>query len=348
MSLAFKSLLVPAKCYNAQSARSNSEKVEFSAGYGIVSAMKTTVINVENISKCFGKLRAVQNLSFSVEAGSCYGFLGPNGAGKTTVMKIIYGKCTRDKKPDDRVDIFGYDPARNELEIKYLSGVVQQEDNLDEELNVIQNLMIYSKFYNMPTVAARERIAYLLDFFELSEKSRAKIRELSGGMKRRLVIARALLNSPRLLILDEPTTGLDPQVRHLIWDKIRQLKKQDTTVLLTTHYMEEAYQLCDCLLIMHKGRKIMEGRPNILIRENIEKYILEVPDADLLDDKPVTSETAIRAEQSPGTMRFYSNDVNALKNFATASLESGNYLIRRTNLEDVFLNATGRQLDDKQ
>ena len=324
------------------------KRCDFSAGYGIVSAMKTTVIDVENISKSFGKLRAVQNLSFSVEVGSCYGFLGPNGAGKTTAMKIIYGKCLRDKDRNSRVNIFGYDPATNELEIKYLSGVVQQEDNLDEELNVIQNLMIYSKFYNMPNRAAKERIEYLLDFFELSEKSRAKIRELSGGMKRRLVIARALLNSPRLLILDEPTTGLDPQVRHLIWDKIRQLKKQDTTVLLTTHYMEEAYQLCDCLLIMHKGRKIMEGRPNILIKENIEKYILEIPDADLLEDKPVISEDGIRAEQSPGAVRFYSNDINVLKNFAATSLESGNYLIRQTNLEDIFLNATGRQLDDKQ
>ena len=211
------------------------------------------VINVRNISKSFGKILAVRDLSFSVESGGCFGFLGPNGAGKTTVMKIIYGKCTRDKNPDSRMDIFGYDPATNELAIKYLSGVVQQEDNLDDELNVIQNLMIYSHFYNMPVKDARGRIEYLLDFLELTEKSKSKIKDLSGGMKRRLVIARALLNSPRLLILDEPTTGLDPQVRHLIWDKIRQLQKKDTTVLLTTHYMEEAFQLCDRLLIMHKG-----------------------------------------------------------------------------------------------
>jgi lipooligosaccharide transport system ATP-binding protein len=216
--------------------------VKFPSGYDIVSTM-ATVININNISKSFGKVRAVQNLSFSVEEGSCFGFLGPNGAGKTTVMKIIYGKCTREKNSDDTMDIFGYDPAKNELAIKYLSGVVQQEDNLDDELNVAQNLMIYSKFYNMPVKEARERIEYLLDFFELSDKTKSKIKELSGGMKRRLVIARALLNSPRLLILDEPTTGLDPQVRHLIWEKIRQLQKQQTTVLLTTHYMEEAFRL---------------------------------------------------------------------------------------------------------
>src|SRR4030043_81972 len=146
--------------------------------------MKTTVINVENISKSFGKVRAVNGLSFLVGVGSCFGFLGPNGAGKTTVMKIIYGKCIRDKKPDSRMDIFGYDPATNELEIKYLSGVVQQENNLDDELNVIQNLMIYAHFYNMPVKDARGRIEYLLDFLELTEKSKSKIKDLSGGMKR--------------------------------------------------------------------------------------------------------------------------------------------------------------------
>ncbi len=311
--------------------------------------MKTTVINVENLSKSFGKVRAVRGLSFSVEQGSCYGFLGPNGAGKTTAMKIVYGKCTRDNDHDSRMDIFGYDPAKNELAIKYLSGVVQQENNLDDELNVIQNLMIYSKFYNMPKKDAKERIEYLLAFFELAEKSSSKIKELSGGMKRRLVIARALLNSPRLLILDEPTTGLDPQVRHLIWDKIRQLKKQDTTVLLTTHYMEEAFQLCDRLLIMHQGQKIMEGTPRTLLNENIEKYVLEILDTELIRpeclDKPRGD---IRIEKTTGMIRYYSNNIDSLKDFADCSLESGNYLIRQTNLEDVFLNATGRQLNDRQ
>jgi lipooligosaccharide transport system ATP-binding protein len=311
--------------------------------------MGTTVINVKNLSKSFGKVLAVRGLNFSVEEGSCFGFLGPNGAGKTTVMKIIYGKCTRDKDSDTYMDIFGYDPAKNELAIKYLSGVVQQENNLDDELNVIQNLMIYSKFYNMQVKVAKQRIEYLLDFFELAEKSTAKIKELSGGMKRRLVIARALLNSPRLLILDEPTTGLDPQVRHLIWDKIRQLKKQDTTVLLTTHYMEEAFQLCDQLLIMHQGQKVMEGTPKTLLKESIEKFVLEILDTELIRpeclDKP---KEGIREEKTPGMIRYYSNNIDALKNFAHSCLESGNFLIRQTNLEDVFLNATGRQLNDKQ
>lgn len=311
--------------------------------------MAATVITVEHLSKRFGDVRAVQDLSFSVEAGHCFGFLGPNGAGKTTVMKIIYGKCLRDRNGDGRVDIFGYDPAHSELAIKYLSGVVQQEDNLDDELNVIQNLMVYSRFYSMPAKLARERIDYLLDFLELSEKATSKIKELSGGMKRRLVIARALLNSPRLLILDEPTTGLDPQVRHVIWDKIRQLQRQGTTVLLTTHYMEEAFQLCDSLLIMHQGQKIMEGRPGHLLEENMEKYALEVRDIQSvgqIDGQPLAQQ--IRVDPAPELMRYYSNDIDALKDLAAANLKAGNYLVRQTNLEDLFLKATGRQLNDRQ
>jgi lipooligosaccharide transport system ATP-binding protein len=311
--------------------------------------MEKKVINVQNMSKSFGKVQAVRNLSFSVESGSCFGFLGPNGAGKTTAMKIIYGKCTRDKNSDSRMDIFGYDPATNELAIKYLSGVVQQENNLDDELNVIQNLMIYSRFYNMPVKIAKQRIETLLDFLELSEKEKSKIRELSGGMKRRLVIARALLNSPRLLILDEPTTGLDPQVRHLIWDKIRQLQKQETTVLLTTHYMEEAFQLCDRLIIMHKGQKIMEGRPENLLKENMELHVLEVRDAETTEQiEPEKLPAGIRADRGPDVTRYYSNQIDLLKDLAASHLKTGNYLIRQTNLEDVFLKATGRQLDDKQ
>jgi lipooligosaccharide transport system ATP-binding protein len=307
-----------------------------------------TVITVKNISKTFGTVKAVNELSFSLDAGICFGFLGPNGAGKTTVMKMIYGKCTRDKDNNGTMDIFGYDPMENELAIKYISGVVQQEDNLDEELNVIQNLMIYSRFYDMPVKTAKERIAYLLDFLELTEKAKSLIRELSGGMKRRLVIARALLNSPKLLILDEPTTGLDPQVRHLIWDKIRQLQKEQTTVLLTTHYMEEAYQLCDHILIMHKGRNIMQGTPDELLSGKIEKYVLEIFDIeDKTLDRQKIERPGIRVEHATNTLRYYCSEIDSLRILA-GGLESDNYLIRQTNLEDVFLSATGRGLNDKQ
>jgi len=310
--------------------------------------MEKTIITVNDISKSFGKTKAVHKLSFSVEAGSCFGFLGPNGAGKTTVMKMIYGKCLRDKDSDGSMSIFGYDPAHNELAIKHLSGVVQQEDNLDDELNVVQNLMVYSRFYNMPAGTAKERIDYLLDFLEVAEKAKSKIRELSGGMKRRLVIARALLNNPRLLILDEPTTGLDPQVRLMIWDKIRQLKKQGTTVLLTTHYMEEAFQLCDRLLIMHKGEKIMEGPPREMLKQTIEEHVLEIMDRDAGVEIDRHAGDGVRIDQGTDMSRYYTDDIDLLKSLADRFLKDSDYIIRHTNLEDVFLKATGRHLSDKQ
>ena len=181
--------------------------------------MDEPVIKVRRVHKTYGSLRAVRDLSFDVWPGTCFGFLGPNGAGKTTMMKMIYARAMRDDGQGG-IDVFGYDPAVDELSLKYLTGVVPQDDNLDEELDVIQNLLIFSRFYDIPPKESLERIEELLEFLELTEKRKSKIRELSGGMKRRLVIARSLLNRPRLLILDEPTTGLDPQVRHLIWDKL--------------------------------------------------------------------------------------------------------------------------------
>lgn len=306
------------------------------------------VIRVHNVSKSFGKLRAVADLSFEVEEGTCFGLLGPNGAGKTTMMKMIYGRSSRDDHDGGIIDVLGYDPARDELAIKYLSGVVPQDNNLDDELNVIQNLMIYSKFYGLPGKVARERIEGLLDFLELSEKIESPIKELSGGMQRRLVIARALLNNPRLLILDEPTTGLDPQVRHVIWDKLRQLRAQGTTILLTTHYMEEAFQICDTVLIMDKGRRVLEDRPLRLLRENIEAYVLEAP---LVNGTPVLPDTdlpaGVRLDRSESTLRFYAQDIDPLKALADR-LADHPYYLRQTNLEDVFLKATGRALNEKQ
>ena len=310
--------------------------------------MAANVITVKNISKSFGSLQAVCNLSFEVEAGTCFGFLGPNGAGKTTMMKMLYGKCARNKNCDGHMDIFGYDPLRDELAIKYLSGVVPQENNLDEELNVIQNLMIYARFYDIPAKDAKDRIAYLLDFIELSEKAKSKIKELSSGMKRRLVIARALMNDPRLLILDEPTTGLDPQVRHLIWDKLRQLKKQGTTILLTTHYMEEAFQLCDMVLIMHKGKKVLQDNPQELLEQNAEKYVLELFTAESVTGLAGNSLLKrVRVDRSQEIARLYSDDIEHLKALAS-SLEGAHYYLRQANLEDVFLKATGRALNEKQ
>jgi lipooligosaccharide transport system ATP-binding protein len=306
------------------------------------------VISVNNISKTFGKVCAVCDLSFAVEAGTCFGLLGPNGAGKTTMMKMVYGRARRDRTCTGTIDVFGFDPARDELAIKYLSGVVPQENNLDDELNVVQNLLVYSKFYGLTWRVARERIESLLAFLELSEKAESKIRELSGGMKRRLVIARALLNHPKLLILDEPTTGLDPQVRHLIWEKLRQLRGQGTTILLTTHYMEEAFQICDTVLIMDKGRKVMEDTPQRLLAQNIERYVLEIP-----QEQATTAVDArrlpesIRADHALGISRFYCDDLDVLKT-VTELLDGHPYYLRQANLEDVFLKATGRGLHETQ
>ena len=312
------------------------------------SGMQEKIIIVKNVSKAFPKVVALNNLSFEVEAQTCFGCLGPNGAGKTTMMKILYGKCTRDAKLPSQVSVFGYDPKDHELEIKYFSGVVPQDNNLDEEINVIQNLMVYSKFYHIPAKLALERIAHLLDFLELSEKAHARITELSGGMKRRLIIARALLNNPRLLILDEPTTGLDPQVRHLIWDKLRLLKKEGTTILLTTHYMEEAFQICDTVMIMHKGRRIIEGPPKVLLEKNIEKHVLELLDAGALPDSLAENlPEGVRIDRSQQVTLLFANDIEYLKTLA-GSMKSANYYLRETNLEDVFLKATGRELDDAQ
>ncbi|MFA5553819.1 MAG: ABC transporter ATP-binding protein [Phycisphaerae bacterium] len=310
--------------------------------------MSDAVITVKNLNKTFGKTAAVEHLSFTVKADTCFGFLGPNGAGKTTVMKILYGKTVRDNNENCSVDVFGYDPADNELAIKSLSGVVQQEDNLDDELNVIENLTLYAKLYGLDRKTANKRIEYLLDFLELSAKSKSRIKELSGGNKRRLVIARALLNNPKLLILDEPTTGLDPQIRHLIWDKLYYLKKLGTTILLTTHYMEEAFQICDEVLIMNKGREIMCDNPQNLLKKHVEQFVLEVNSPELLiapDKEELLKE--IRIEKAEQTTRIYSNDNEKLKALA-AKLEGSQYYLRQANLEDVFLRATGRRLDEKQ
>jgi lipooligosaccharide transport system ATP-binding protein len=306
------------------------------------------VIRVHNVSKAFGKVCAVCDLSFEVEEGTCFGLLGPNGAGKTTMMKMIYGRSRRSNHAGGIIDVFGYDPAHDELAIKSLSGVVPQENNLDEELNVSENLMVYSKFYGLSARVARERIKVLLDFLELSEKVQARIKELSGGMQRRLVIARALLNNPRLLILDEPTTGLDPQVRHLIWDKLRQLRAQGTTILLTTHYMDEAFHICDRVLIMDKGRRVLEDNPHKLLAENIEAYVMEVP---ITNGTPVIQESDlpadVRLDRTEGTMRLYADEIGQLKGIADR-LSGNQYYLRQSTLEDVFLKATGRVLNEEQ
>ena len=306
--------------------------------------MSNTVINVENVSKSYGTLKAVSNLSFSVERGTCFGMLGPNGAGKTTMSKMLYGNILRDNPEQSTISVLGYDPLYNELEIKSLAGIVPQEDNLDLELSVEQNLFIYARFYGLKRKEISKRIDELLEFMELTEKKKSRIRDLSGGMKRRLIIARALINQPRLLILDEPTTGLDPQVRNLIWDKLRRLLREGVTIILTTHYMEEAFQLCDRLIIMNLGEKVMEGRPTLLVKENIEPYVLEIFNQEKPIDKGSIHDT-VRVEGTESRYLLYSKNLDALKEIASR-YDPGDVFIRQSNLEDLFLMTTGRELNE--
>jgi len=302
------------------------------------------VIRIRNLSKSYNnRVVALKKISLSVFGGECYGLLGPNGAGKTTLMKIIYGKAKYFTSFDE-LSVFGYNPLKEDLKIKCLTGIIPQEDNLDEELSVFENLYIYSKYFGIPKKESEKRIEELLEFMDLKEKRNVKIRQLSGGMKRRLTIARALINKPQLLILDEPTTGLDPQVRHHIWDKIRKLKSEGVTILLTTHYMEEAYQLCDRISIMNLGEKIIEGNPLELIRNNIEKYVLEV--SSKLVNRNLKIPESIRKEDTEEVTKFFSEDYQSLKWLATKFDNSDNLVIRQTNLEDLFLKLTGRKLYD--
>ena len=305
--------------------------------------MKSLAIKVKNLVKFYGDSKIIDNLSFEVPEGICFGILGPNGAGKTTTMQILYGKVKRKKNSDTEVNVFGYDPLTNELEIKFITGIIPQEDNFDAELSVFQNLLIYSKFYGLSKKQALPRIQSVLEFIDLEEKKNARIKELSGGMKRRLLIARALLNNPRLLILDEPTTGLDPQVRHHIWNKLRDLKKQGVTILLTTHYMEEAYQICDHLIIMDKGKKISKGTPIELIEKNIEKYVLEIIKNN--SKYKENNSPGIRVETSHDRTLIYSDNLDEIKKIPDV-LKPGDYYIRQSNLEDVFLKITGKNFNE--
>jgi lipooligosaccharide transport system ATP-binding protein len=310
--------------------------------------MPDPVILFDNVHKSYRKVKAVDGISFEVAPSTCFGLLGRNGAGKSTIMRLIYRKAERDADPPGTVSVFGVDPERDELAIKCRSGVVPQDDNLDEELDVTQNLNVFAKLYGMPAAKAKARIAELLEFMELRDKARANIRELSGGMKRRLVIVRALLNQPRLLILDEPTTGLDPQVRHTIWDKLRQLKRGGLTIVLTTHYMEEAFQLCDDVLILENGKAVLRGNPKSLLEQSIEPFVLELTDVKLAEQVRQRLGTATaRIEESDESVRAYARDYGALKSVADG-LPPGDHHLRPTTLEDVYLKATGRRLDARQ
>jgi len=299
------------------------------------------LIEAENLNKKFGDLVAVNNINFKISKGECFGFLGPNGAGKTTTMKMIH--CVL-PLTSGNLTVAGMDVTKNGREIKKMIGVAPQEDNLDPDFTVFHNLMVYARYFDIPKAEAKRRAKELLEFVALEEKKHVIIENLSAGMKRRLILARALINEPQILILDEPTTGLDPQARHLIWDKIRNLRKQGVTTVLTTHYMEEAAQLCDRLIIMDYGKIIEEGEPSALVKKHVGEEVLEVAyEEKVMQVLPKTFQDA-RLEVVSDKIHVFTNKPRGVLAKMLKEIPFKEALIRDSNLEDVFLKLTGRRL----
>jgi len=305
-------------------------------------AMKSDVlIEAENLTKKFGDLVAVGNINFEVFKGECFGFLGPNGAGKTTTMKMVH--CVL-PLTSGRLTVASMDVTKHAREIKKMIGVASQEDNLDPDFTVFHNLMVYARYFDIPKEDAQKRAEELLKFVQLEEKRNVVIDQLSAGMKRRLILARALINEPQILILDEPTTGLDPQGRHLIWDKIRSLQKQGVTIVLTTHYMDEAAQLCDRTLIIDNGKVIEEGRPSDLVKKHVGEEVLEVAyDEEVLKLLRNALPDA-RLEVNSDRIQVFTNQPRGVFTTILNKFSFKATMIRDANLEDVFLKLTSRRL----
>jgi lipooligosaccharide transport system ATP-binding protein len=287
---------------------------------------------------------AVDGLDFEVAAGEAFGLLGPNGAGKSTTMKMIGAVSSR---TSGDLQILGLDPDRHGPEIRSRLGVVPQQDNLDAELNARENLFIYGRYFGMPARECHRKADELLAFAQLEDKAGSKVDQLSGGMKRRLTIARGLVNDPRILLLDEPTTGLDPQARHVLWDRLFRLKEQGTTLVLTTHYMDEAEQLCDRLIVVDKGRIMAEGSPGALIRRHSTREVLELRFGSDRNAQvaPRLEGVGERVEVLPDRILVYTDDgERALERITSEGLAPVTSLVRRSSLEDVFLRLTGRTL----
>jgi lipooligosaccharide transport system ATP-binding protein len=303
-------------------------------------------LTAKGLWKTYGDFEAVKGVDFEVYRGECFGFLGPNGAGKTTTMKMIYGAAV---PTSGELKVAGLDARRAERDVKRRIGVVPQENNLDEDLKVEENLLVYGRYFDLPRKVVRQRAAELLEFVQLSERADARVEQLSGGMKRRLLIARALVNDPDLVVLDEPTTGLDPQARHLVWNKLRQLASEGKTLILTTHYMDEAAQLCDRLCIMESGRIISEGTPRDLIEKHVSPEVLEFrASPDILGQlATVVEDVADAVERIGEVLLVYTSDSESVAHKAKESgISFENTLYRQATLEDVFLKLTGRKLVD--
>ncbi|MBA3382756.1 MAG: ABC transporter ATP-binding protein [Actinobacteria bacterium] len=304
------------------------------------------LIQARGLVKRFGELAAVDSVDFDLQRGEAFGFLGPNGAGKTSTMRMI--GCVS-PVTDGKLSVFGLDPARDGVEIRGRLGVVPQEDSLDMELTVRENIIVYGRYFGLPRSVLRNRADELLEFVELTDRAKDRVEPLSGGMKRRLTIARSLVNDPEVLLLDEPTTGLDPQARHVVWDRLYRLKRQGVTLLLTTHYMDEAEQLCDRLVVMDKGKIVAEGSPRELIERYSTREVVELRFED--DDKRPedfgywTDGLVSRVEPLPDRVLLYTDQGDkAAHGIHERGLVPESVLVRRSTLEDVFLHLTGRTL----
>ncbi|MFM9877049.1 MAG: ABC transporter ATP-binding protein [Rhodoglobus sp.] len=306
--------------------------------------MPAPVITATDLTKKYKDFVAVDSISFEVAPGESFGLLGPNGAGKSTTMRMVGAVSTR---TSGELSILGLDPNGHGPSIRSQLGVVPQADNLDTELRVRDNLLVYGRYFGLPRAHLSKRADELLEFAQLSDRAKAKIDDLSGGMKRRLTIARALINDPRILLLDEPTTGLDPQARHILWDRLFRLKEQGTTLVLTTHYMDEAEQLCDRLVVVDKGAIMAEGSPATLIRQHSSREVLEVRFGSERNATAAQELSGIgdRLEVLPDRILIYaSSGEEALVELTRRGLEPITSLVRRSSLEDVFLKLTGRSL----
>ncbi len=302
------------------------------------------LVRARALTKRFGDFTAVDTIDFDVRTGEAFGFLGPNGAGKTSTMRMI--ACSSPISDGD-LSVIGMDPRSQAPLIKSRIGVVPQIDNLDAELTVRENLLMYARYFDIANDVAAQRADELLDFVQLAERSRDQVEPLSGGMKRRLTIARALINDPELIILDEPTTGLDPQARHLVWERLYHLKQRGATLIITTHYMDEAEQLCDRLVVMDKARIVAEGSPRDLIERYSTREVLEirVSDAVRATLNGRLEGIADRVEELPDRLLLYVGDGEvALEAVHDRQVPLESALVRRASLEDVFLRLTGRTL----
>ena len=302
------------------------------------------LIIAKNLSKKFGDFVAVNGIDFTVNKGESFGFLGPNGAGKSSTMRII---AATSQRSGGEIKILDKDPEKFGPQIRAHLGVVPQQDNLDEQLTCAENLYIYGRYFGLSRSFLKTKVLELLEFAQLTEKQHTKVIALSGGMKRRLTIARALVNEPDILMLDEPTTGLDPQARHILWDRLFRLKEQGVTLLITTHYMDEAEQLCDRLIVMDKGKIMAEGKPSDLIKQYSSKEVLEVRFGSERNREMVEKLKTFceRLEALPDRILLYTQSgEKLLEQITAAGIEANTSLVRRSSLEDVFLRLTGRSL----